>query len=78
MPKFLDVHHLKPYGEEALKKLQQAPEDEFGITHINLMFNEQEDKFFCLLEAPNRDAVEKHHGKHGIKCDWITEVKTTA
>lgn len=78
MPKFLDVHHLKPNDEEALKKLQQAPEDEFGITHINLMFNEQEDKFFCLLEAPNREAVEKHHSKHGIKCDWITEVKTTA
>jgi hypothetical protein len=34
---------------------------------------------FCLLDAPNKEAVEKHHGnKYGIKCDWIMEVKTTA
>jgi hypothetical protein len=39
---------------------------------------EEEDKFFCLLDAPSKDAVIKHHEKHGFKCDWVTEVKTTA
>lgn len=39
------------------------------------MDNKEEDKFFCLLDAPNREAVENHHNKHGVKCEWITEVK---
>ncbi len=26
---------------------------------------------------PSKEAVAKHHEKHGFKCDWITEVKTT-
>jgi len=78
MPKFLDVHPLKGFEEETLKKLQQSPIDEFGVRHLNLMYNEEEDKFFCLLDAPNKEAVKNHHEKAGIKCEWITEVKTTA
>jgi hypothetical protein len=42
------------------------------------VYNKEEDKFFCLLDAPSKDAVIKHHEKHGFKCDWVTEVKTTA
>ena len=76
--KFLDVHSLKGFEEETLRKLQQSPKDEFGITHINMMYNKEEDKFFCLLDAPNREAVENHHNKHGVKCEWVTEVKTTS
>jgi hypothetical protein len=30
---------------------------------------------FCLLNAPDIVAVENHHEKAGIKCEWITEVK---
>jgi len=33
---------------------------------------------FCLLDAPDRHSVEKHHSKFGVKCDWITPVKMTA
>jgi hypothetical protein len=32
---------------------------------------------FYLLDAPDRDAVEKHHSKFGMKCEWITQVKMT-
>jgi Protein of unknown function (DUF4242) len=76
MAKFLDVHCLKGFEEKTLRKLQQSPVDEFGITHLNI--NKEEDKFFCLLDAPNREAIENHHNKHGVTCEWITEVKTTA
>ena len=34
--------------------------------------------FFCLLDAPNKESIVKHHEKHGFKCEWVTEVKTTA
>jgi len=33
---------------------------------------------FCFIDAPNREAVEKHHEKYNLTCDWITEVNTTA
>ena len=79
MPKFLDVHSLKGFeDEEMLRKWQQSPVDEFGNTHVNIMYNKEEDKFFCLLDAPNREAVKNHYTKHGVKCEWITEVKTTS
>jgi hypothetical protein len=41
------------------------------------MFNYEADRFYCLLEVPNKQAVEDHQNKYGFKCEWITEVKTT-
>jgi uncharacterized protein DUF4242 len=78
MPKFLDVHPMKGFDEEALRKLQNSSVDEFGISHHNILYNEEVDKLFCLLDAPSKDAVEKHHNKAGIKCEWVIQVKTTA
>jgi hypothetical protein len=46
MPKFLDAHSLKGVDEETLRKAQKMPEDEFGITHDNMMYNKEEDKCF--------------------------------
>jgi len=60
---------LKGFEKETLRKLQQSPVHEFGIKHLNIMYNKEEDKFFCLLDAPNREAVEIHHNKYGVKCE---------
>jgi hypothetical protein len=77
MPKFLDAHPFTPFNEEILKQAQNSPKDEFGVTHHNIIYNEKENKLFCLLDAPNKEAVDKHHHKAGVKCDWIIEVKST-
>jgi hypothetical protein len=77
LPKFLDVHSLEGIHDEGtLRKLQQSPMDELRVIHINIMFNRQANICFCFLEAPDREAVEKHHEKYNIKCNWITEVET--
>jgi hypothetical protein len=77
LPKFLDVHSLEGIQDErTLRNLQQSPIDEFGVEHINIMFNRQANICFCFLEAPDRGAVERHHKKYSIKCNWITEVET--
>ena len=55
-----------------------SPKDEFGVTHVNILFNLEADRVFCILDAPSKDAVEKNHKKIGIKCEWIMEVKETA
>jgi hypothetical protein len=78
MARYLDVHPLKGLDEALLKKIQDAPEDEFGVIHHNILYSPEVDQCFCLLEAPTMEAVQKHHDKFGIKCDWIMEVKTTA
>jgi len=78
MPKFLDSHSLKGANPETLKKLQNAPKDEFGVTHLNLIYSEGEDKMYCFLEAPDKEAIKKHHEKFGYKCEYILEVDSTA
>ena len=78
MARFLDVHSMKGLNEDTLKALQKSSEDEFKVKHLNIMYNPEVDKCFCLLEAPSLEAVEKNHEKLGIRCDWITEVKTTS
>ena len=78
MPTFLDAHTMGNMEEEALKQAQNSPKDEFGITHKNILFNKEQNKCFCVLDAPNREAVDKHHQKFGLKCDWIVEVQSTA
>ena len=77
MPKFIDVHKMNPLTERQIKQAQYAAKDEFGVTHENIIYSETENKVFCVLNAPNKEAVEKHHRKIGIKPDWIHEVKTT-
>jgi hypothetical protein len=78
MPKFLDVHSFHSLGESIVRELQRSPPDEFGVKHLNILYNKAIDLCFCYLDAPDRESVEKHHEKVNLKCDWITEVETTA
>ena len=78
MARFLDVHPTGGVDEEMLKKMQNELPDEFGVTTEDIMYNIEDDKVFCLIEAPDKNSVEKHHAKYGIKCEWIVEVKTTS
>jgi Protein of unknown function (DUF4242) len=78
LPLFLDVHSLGKFNEETLKKLQMSPLDEFGVKHINILYNPAAELCFCIVDAPDTDAVEKHHAKLRVKCNWITQVKSIA
>jgi hypothetical protein len=73
MPIFLDVHKV-PFKEENLRELVDAPMDEYGVSHVNLFYNKDAGVCFCLLDAPDTEAVIKHHDKVNIECEWITEV----
>ena len=77
LPIFVDVHSIGTSTEEDLIKAQNAPRDELGVKTINILYNLEAGAIYCLLDAPNKEAVEKHHDKIGVKCDWIMEVKTT-
>ena len=77
MPKFLDVHPIGKYTDDELKKFQELPRDELGVKVINIFYNKEIGISFCLLDGPSREAIEKHHEKYDVKCEWITEVQTT-
>ena len=66
--RFLDVHPMKGLDESLLKELQNSPADEFGVRHLNILYNPEVDQCFCLIEAPTMEAVQKHHDKFDIKC----------
>ncbi len=78
MPKFLDSHGLQGVDPEELKKAQNDPKDEFGVSILNIIYSEDEDRIYCFLEAPDKEASKKHHEKCGYKCDYIMEVNSTA
>jgi hypothetical protein len=79
MPKLLDVHPMKGFfDEEILKKAQTELPDEFGVTTENTLYNIEADRLYCILIAPNKEAVQKHHQKYGVRCEWIMEIKTSA
>jgi Protein of unknown function (DUF4242) len=77
MPKYIDTHDMGSLTPEMLKKLQKAPKDKFGVTHHDILFNEKSNKVFCVLNAPSKEAVDKHHKQAGINCEWIQEVEST-
>jgi hypothetical protein len=77
MSRFIDQHQMKPLKAEQLKELQKAKPDEFGVTHHEIIFSEKDNKVWCILDAPNKEAVEKHHKKANVKVDFIFEVEST-
>ena len=46
----------------------------FSVSHVNLFYNKDADVCFCLLDAPYKESVEKHHTKANVKCEWITKI----
>jgi hypothetical protein len=60
------------------RKSQKKHKDEFGVKIVNVFYDIDSGMVFCLLDAPDRYAVEKHHSKFGVKCDRIIPVKMTS
>jgi hypothetical protein len=34
---------------------------------VNILYNSEADAIYCISGAPNKEAVEKHHDKKGVK-----------
>lgn len=76
MPKYIDAHPMGRLSAENLKKAQHAPKDEFGVTHHDILYNSETGRVFCVLDAPSKDAVRKHHQRAGIECEWVEEISS--
>jgi hypothetical protein len=77
MPQFMDFHDDLKLPEVAVQQIAQEARDhktdEFGVRQLEL-FHNADGKVFCLLEAPNADAVRHHHAALGVPCSDVHEV----
>ncbi len=77
MPKFMDFHDDLKLPSEVILQItrdtKDAKADEFGVRQLEL-FHNAEGKVYCLLEAPDADAVRNHHAALGVPCGEVHEV----
>jgi hypothetical protein len=77
MPRFMDYHDDLKLPDEAIQQITQDTKDgkadQFGVRQVEL-FHNSEGNVYCLLEAPDADAVRNHHAALGVPCGDVHEV----
>ena len=77
MPKFMDFHDDLKLPAADLAQITEGTRegavDEFGVRQVDL-FHNADGKVYCLLEAPDEDAVRKHHEAIGVPCGDVHQV----
>ena len=77
MPRFMDFHDDLKLPQDAIDQIaadtKASKADQFGVRQIELYHN-AEGKVYCLLEAPDAEAVRQHHAALGVGCGDVHEV----
>ncbi|NJO25499.1 MAG: DUF4242 domain-containing protein [Bacteroidia bacterium] len=80
MPIYMDVHIVpgvkaRDVAEAHKKDLQH--QEEYGCKAMTYWIDEKRETIFCLIEAPDKQAVEEMHSKaHGLIPNKIIEVRS--
>jgi class 3 adenylate cyclase len=78
MPIYMDRHNTVDATREACAASHEkdlAIQGKYGVRFITYWFDEVRSKAFCLVDAPNRDAIQKAHDEaHGGIANEIIEV----
>ena len=81
MAKFMDYHDDLKLPPEAVRSIAAGAKagetDQFGVRQIELYHN-ADGKVYCLLEAPDEEAVRKHHAALGVGCGDVHPVTSLA
>jgi Protein of unknown function (DUF4242) len=79
VPTFMDFHDDLKLPAEAIdqitKDTKDRTADQFGVRQVELYHNPN-GKVYCLLEAPDAEAVRRHHEALGLTCGDVNEVKS--
>jgi Protein of unknown function (DUF4242) len=77
VPQFMDFHEHLVLPDEAIDQIRQETKDqkadEFGVRQVEL-FHNSDGAVYCLLEAPDADAVRKHHEAIGVPCGDVHQI----
>ncbi len=78
MPQFMDFHPDLQLPDEAIQQItddaRAGKTDEFGVRQVEL-FHNPDGQVYCLLEAPDAEAVRKHHAALGVPCGDVHPVQ---
>ncbi len=79
MPRFMDFHSDLKLPSDAIAQIAEGTRaqatDEFGVRQVEL-FHNADGKVYCLLEAPDEEAVRKHHEALGVPCGDVHRVSS--
>lgn len=79
MPLFMDYHDDLKLPADAIAQIGEGARDgatdEFGVRQVELYHN-ADGKVYCLLEAPDEEAVRNHHAALNVPCADVHEVTT--
>jgi hypothetical protein len=77
MPQFMDFHDDLKLPAEAVNQITDDAKakkaDQFGVRQVEL-FHNPDGKVYCLLDAPNEEAVRQHHAALGVPCGDVHPV----
>lgn len=77
MARFMDFHPDLKLPRAAIEQIAAdaaaGRADKFGVRQVELFHNEA-GQVYCLLDAPNADAVRKHHAALGVDCGAVYPV----
>lgn len=81
MPIYMDVHivpGVKANGVAEAHHKDLFHQDEYACKCMTYWIDEQRESIFCLIEAPDKSAVEELHKKaHGLIPNKVIEVKSS-
>ncbi|SDY51337.1 Protein of unknown function [Modestobacter sp. DSM 44400] len=79
MPRFMDFHDHLQLPPEAIADIgagaRDGATDAYGVRQVELYHN-PEGKVWCVLEAPDEDAVRKHHAALDVPCGHVHRVES--
>jgi Protein of unknown function (DUF4242) len=69
MPVYMDRHYIEGATRHAVADAHQkdlALQDKYHVKFLTYWFDEKRCTAFCLIEAPNRETIERAHNEaHG-------------
>ena len=80
MPVYMDRHYIEGATRHAIADAHQkdlALQDKYQVKFLTYWFDEMRSTAFCLIEAPNRETIERAHNEaHGLVPNEVLEVDT--
>jgi class 3 adenylate cyclase len=78
MPIYIDRHFVEGATDHAVSNAHEKDlkiQDKYGIKFLTYWFDETRSTAFCLVDAPDKDAIQKAHNEaHGLVPHEIIEV----
>jgi class 3 adenylate cyclase len=82
MPVYMDRHYIEGATRHAVADAHQkdlALQDKYHVKFLTYWFDEMRSTAFCLIEAPNRETIERAHNEaHGSVPNEVLEVDSAA